>query len=182
MYRPSTKRGYDLFEVSSALQKSIRRGDVIKAGYFAVELFESGYDNYAWKRLLTVSAEDVRDFVTQEIKALHDSYVFINKGSKEKKGRIFLSKAVIVLCQAVKSRDSDILTNYIYDKKSMICDEDIDAILADIRQERIDIPEYAFDVHTARGKRAGKTKDDFFKEESAALNPKVPGLFDHLVQ
>lgn len=46
-----TQRGYDFFEVASALQKSIRRGDVKLAGYMALELFPD-YAEYCWKRLL----------------------------------------------------------------------------------------------------------------------------------
>lgn len=40
---PLTKRGYNLFEVASCLQKAIRRGETALAGYMAIELFESGY-------------------------------------------------------------------------------------------------------------------------------------------
>ena len=45
-YQLTTKRGYTFLNVSSALQKSIRRGDAKLAGYFAIELFESGYAEY----------------------------------------------------------------------------------------------------------------------------------------
>ena len=34
--------------------------------------------------------------------------------------------------------------------------------------------------HTPKGKRAGKTKADFFREEQRALKPFQPGLFDDL--
>lgn len=37
-----TVRGYDFFEVSSAMQKAIRRADAAVAGYFALELWTSG--------------------------------------------------------------------------------------------------------------------------------------------
>ncbi len=40
------------------MQKAIRRGDTRLAGYWALELWGSGFGNYVWKRLLTVSAED----------------------------------------------------------------------------------------------------------------------------
>jgi replication-associated recombination protein RarA len=184
-YDLKTVRGYDLYEVASALQKSIRRGDIRVAGYFALELFASGFDNYAWKRLLTVSAEDVADFVTWEIKALHESFLFVNKGKKRgtpKKGRIFLSKAVVVLCTANKSRDTDHLQNFVYDKKRTIGDTEITQRLSEAREERIEIPGYALDVHTKAGRMAGKTKDDFFKEEFEALRPRQKGLFDDLVE
>jgi len=42
------------------------------------------------------------------------------------------------------------------------------------------IPDYAFDCHTLKGKRKGKTKADFFREEQRALKPWQPGLFDEL--
>lgn len=178
----TTQRGYDLYEVASALQKSIRRADVKLAGYMALELFPR-FAEYAWKRLLTVSAEDCHGLVTQEIKALYDSFQVINKGKKgdDLKGRIFISKAVIILCTCGHSRDADILSNYIYDKKALISDDDIDKLFNEIRQQpKVDMPEYVFDVHTMQGKRAGKTKQDFFREEEAALSNRQMTLFDSI--
>ncbi len=75
-----TTRGYNFGEVSSAMQKAVRRGDAKLAGYWALELFASGYGNYVWKRLLTISAEDCWGILTQEVKALHDGYQHVNKG------------------------------------------------------------------------------------------------------
>ena len=56
-------------------------------------MFESHYAGYAWRRLLTISAEDCAGIITQEIKALFDSWVLIDK-QKRGKGRVFLAKAV----------------------------------------------------------------------------------------
>lgn len=165
----TTKDGYSLLTIASALQKSIRRGDVRLAGWSALQMFPQ-YTNYAWKRLLTVSAEDCADIITQEIKALYDSFEIVNKGSKEKKGRIFISKAVIILCKAVKNRDSDILQNYVVDKKIGITDENIENLIKEIENEKFTIPNYVYDVHTMEGKRRGKTKADFFIEEEEAIN------------
>lgn len=176
-----TQRGYDFYEVASALQKSIRRGDLELAGYMALELFPK-YSEYCWKRLLTISAEDCNGIITQEIKALYDSFHVINKGKKgdELKGRIFISKAVILLCQVKKNRDADLLSNYIYDKKIGLTDEQIEKLFEEVRKEKPKIPEYVFDVHTRKGKIAGKTKDDFFREEQQALANKQPTLFNYL--
>ena len=33
------------------------------------------------------------------------------------------------------------------------------------------VPDYAFDCHTLKGKRGGKTKADFFREEQRTLKP-----------
>jgi replication-associated recombination protein RarA len=183
-YRMFTKRGYDLFDVASALQKSIRRGDAKTAGYFALELEASGYTNYLWKRLFVISAEDIAGCVTQEILALHSAYVLINKGiakGKAPKGRIFISKAAILLSEAYKCRDADHLIIYLYDQKG-ITDERAKALIEDVTEsDRKDIPEYAFDCHTARGKAMGKTKEDFLKAEFESLKPRIKGLFDDLL-
>jgi len=46
--------------------------------------------------------------------------------------------------------------------------------------KREKIPDYAFDCHTQKGRRMGKTKAEFFRDEQAALEPFQPGLFDDL--
>lgn len=176
-----TIRGYNFSEVSSAMQKAIRRGEAKLAGYWALELWSSGFGKYVWKRLLTISAEDCWGILTQEVKALHDSYLVINEGipPKQAKGRIFISKAVILLCLSKKSRDPDHLQNMVYDQTA---DLDAETLSVELREsgEYVPIPEYAYDCHTREGKKRGKTKADFFKAEQAALQPFQPGLFDHL--
>ena len=92
-------------------------------------------------------------------------------------GRIFASKATILLCQSRKCRDADHLTNLVYDPKA-VDDAELERDLEVARQQPEVIPDYAFDVHTSAGRRAGKTKEQFFREEYEALNPRQPGLFD----
>jgi len=174
--RLMTTRGYQLSDVASALQKAIRRGDARLAGYFAIEMFESNYTAYAWRRLLTVSAEDCHGLITQEIKALYDSWVVIDK-QKKGKGRIFLAKAVVLLCQARKSRDADHLTNLVYDPKA-VDEKVLEAALKVARANPEPIPDYAYDCHTSTGSKRGKTRKDFFLDEHDALSPRAPGLFD----
>jgi replication-associated recombination protein RarA len=174
-----TIRGHLLGEVVSALQKAIRRGDERLACYFCMELFESRprFDGYAWRRLLTISAEDCAGAsITQEIWALHQAYELVKKRRKDP-DRIFLAKAAIVLARALKSRDSDHASCLCYDLR-VPGDETVALFIDEARAERADIPEYAFDVHTPKGKRAGKTKRDFFIEEHEALSPRVQGTFD----
>ena len=172
-----TERGYDFFEVSSAMQKAIRRNDAAVAGYFALELWHSGYRDYVWKRLFTISAEDCHGVLTKEIEALWQGHELVNKTASEPKGRIFVSKAVLLLCSADKCRDADHLQNFIYDGRMV----DAERWLDDVRRHPIPIPEYTFDVHTRKGKKRGRTKEEFFREEYEALQPRIPGLFDRLV-
>lgn len=177
MYQMRTRNGYDFYEVASAMQKAVRRADARVAGFFALELWHSGYVDYVWKRLFTISAEDCYGIITQEIEALYKGYLFVNEKAKEPKGRVFLSKAVLLLCDCRKNRDADHLQNFIYDRK----DCDVERWIEDVRREPIKIPEYTYDVHTRRGKAAGKTKADFFQAELEALRPREKGLFDDLV-
>lgn len=172
-----TINGYDFYEVSSAMQKAIRRSDARVAGFFALELWHSGYRDYVWKRLFTISAEDCYGLITSEIEALWQGHELVNKKAVNPKGRIFVSKAVILLCEVRKSRDADHLQNFIYDRK----DVDVEKWIDDVRKESIDIPKYTYDVHTRKGKMMGRTKKEFFKEEYEALKPKQKGLFDDLI-
>ena len=169
--------GYDFFECSSAMQKAIRRSDTAVAGYFALELWSSGYRDYVWKRLFTISAEDCYGLITSEIESLWQGHELVNKTANEPKGRIFVSKAVILLCDCRKNRDADHLQNFIYDR-TMI---DVESWIEDVRRYPIQIPEYTFDVHTKKGKKRGRTKEEFFKDEYEALTPREPGLFDDLI-
>ncbi len=176
-----TIHGYDFFEVSSAMQKAIRRGDARVAGFFALELWHSNYRDYVWKRLYTISAEDCYGLITNEIEALWQGHELVNKNlNKNKtapKGRIFVSKAVLLLCECRKCRDADHLQNLVYDRN----DVDVERWIDDVRAFPIEIPPYTYDVHTQKGKKNGRTKEEFFREEYEALRPKAPGLFDDLV-
>ena len=174
-----TQNGYDFYEVASALQKSIRRADYKMAGFMARELFPE-YSEYCWKRLLTISAEDCYGVITKEIMELYNAFHVVNKGKKRDKlgGRIFISKAVLLLCACKHNRDADLLSNYVHDKKYGLTDDEIEALFEEFRADLPPIPEYVYDVHTIRGTRMGKTKRDFFREEEAALANKQPSLFD----
>lgn len=176
-----TINNYDFFEVSSSMQKAIRRNDSKLAGYFALELWHSNYREYVWKRLFTISAEDCGGLITHEINSLYNGYLLVNKNSKAPKGRIFISKAVLLLCAINKNRDADHLQNLIYDNFIKMTDAEIENYFDDVRKNPLNIPDYAFDVHTRKGKKMGKTKKDFFQEEFLALKPVEKGLFDNLI-
>jgi len=177
-----TKNGYSFDLVTSAMQKAIRRNLPAYAGWFALELYHSGYWKYVWKRLLTISAEDCGGVITQEIESLFKSFMFVNEGKKDlPKGRIFISKAVLLLCAQPKNRDADHLQNFIYDRK-ILSDESVREYIAQLtKEEKMKVPDFAYDCHTKAGKARGQTKDIFFETELEALRPRQPGLFDNLV-
>lgn len=183
-YDLKTKNGYSMYEMSSMIQKAIRRSDVQHAAYAANELGEK-YRAYLWRRLLTVSAEDCYGIMTKEIVALQQADEFVNK--KNKPGYtndLFIAKAVILLCMARKNRDADyVACNFMWGDRNLT-DEEFDMYVdyKQVAELEMDgsqnVPGYVFDCHTARGKRNGKTALDMYVTEQAALEPHQMSLFD----
>jgi hypothetical protein len=135
--------------------------------------------------MLVISAEDCfGSTITTEVYNLFRSWFLLNEGKKNKtKGRIFISKAIIVMCRAYKCRDADILQNFVYDQQFDISDEEIKELLKlETTAEKFDIPTYALDIHTRRGKIMGKTKRDFLFDEQAGLQPKQKELFNDVYE
>lgn len=155
-----TLNGYDMFEVASALQKEIRRGNKQMAVFWGLELWRSndnfrGYEEYLWRRLLVISAEDIlHPFAPIVVKGLYDLYKTVD--ADKKKHRIFITRAIVDLCNYPKNRNADhmqILTDKMIENK-----------------ELPEIPEYALDKHTKKGKMMGKTTRDFLIAEYEALS------------
>lgn len=184
-YSPMTKNGYNMFEMSSMIQKAIRRCDVQHAAYAANELAYK-YRAYLWKRLLTVSAEDCYGIITKEIIALQQADEYVN--AKAKPGMtndLFIAKAVVLLCMARKNRDADyVACNFMWGDKPLTdaeFDEFVDyEIVEKLKNDtNFKVPAYVYDVHTRKGRAMGATQMDFFREENEALQPRQMNLFDN---
>lgn len=175
-----TQKGHNMFDMSSMLQKAIRRKDYTRAGYAANELYLS-FPKYFWKRMLVISAEDCYGTVTKEIIALKIADDEVNAKKKaDDKDLIFAAKAVTLLCTAPKSRDACYFAcNFMWTDNLLNEDEieHIDIEKCNLGVEKI--PDYVFDVHTYRGKKMGKTDLDMIADEEAALEPKQISLFDN---
>lgn len=105
-YQMLTRTGRNFYEVTSAMQNSIRKGDYNIAGYCLWELIPQ-YTPYLRKRLLVISAEDCFGVITKEIVALTEI------GDEDS-----LTKALALLCAAKKNRDADYFVCNL-----MFCDE-----------------------------------------------------------
>lgn len=108
-----TRQGYDMFEVSSLLQKAIRRQDA-ELAYFAANELIPHYRHYLWKRLLTVSAEDCYDLVTGEIISLREKDSLPANISRQ-----YISKAVSILLNARKNRDADFFACNLFNSRDI---------------------------------------------------------------
>jgi replication-associated recombination protein RarA len=149
------------------LQKAIRRGQEESAVYWALELDESGYTAYVWRRLLVITSEDVglaEPHMPATIHALHQSALTLEAGARGRRqavGRLQLVHAVLLLARARKSR---------------IVDHALIAMSADetIRQ----VPDVALDRHTKRGRAMGRGFDHFFEQGSKLANVET-GELEH---
>lgn len=145
-----TKNGYDFYEVASAFQKSIRRGLEEDAMYWGIELYESNYAEYAWKRMVIMASEDVglgEPSCIVQIMALKQSFDYLTQRRDVGAKKLPYTQAVIVL---VKSR------------KSRYIDHAITVYWQQNQEELKQMPDWAYDKHTRRGKMLGRGLQHFY--------------------
>ncbi|GAB3886062.1 AAA family ATPase [Spirosoma agri] len=159
-YDLRTKKGYDFFECSSAFQKCIRRGLEEQAMYWAVELYDSGYGEYVWKRLRIMSSEDVglaEPMMPANMWALYRSYQEQAKKKEDKNEpqRLFLTHAVLLMCRCKKSRMVDWTLIWHWLRHPF---------------QKLEIPDFALDKHNERGRQLKRSWAHFFDEGTALHN------------
>lgn len=153
-----TQREYDFYELLSALQKEIRRGNEYEAMFWAVKL-ESLNAEELWNRLRVIASEDIgpaNPLMPILIETLRKQY-FDAREKEDDSYRLFLSNAISSLSRSGTSRIADDLLNVVY---------------GEIQHEgrRIAIPDYALDMHTLRGKKMGRGFEHFFSEGAKLKN------------
>lgn len=148
-----TTNGYHFSEVASAFQKSIRRGIEQEALYWGTELDQSGYGEYVWKRMRIIVSEDIglaEPMLPAVIWSLYQMWVAQRKKKDEKHHpeRLFLIHGILLLVRAKKSRIVDHATVIYYSGNL----------------PHLEIPDYALDKHTMRGRRMKRGFEHFFTE------------------
>jgi replication-associated recombination protein RarA len=158
----ATEGGYLNSECTSAMQKCIRRGLEEEALFWATELDLAGYGAYVWRRLQIIASEDIGladPNVCVQVRALYEDWVEQRKNApKERRnvtGRLFLVHAILICVRAKKSRMVDTATITAYESE---------------RPQR-EIPDFALDLHTTKGRSARRGIDHFFKVGAAIKNP-----------
>lgn len=157
-YKPKLIGDYEWDEVSSAINKMIRRNREYEACYWGYIIHQSGYGLYLWRRLALISAEDVGNAspMTQIlIDALASNWERMRKQSKEPTlaQLALVFQAIQAMCQAKKSREIDDLRNLIAQQYEQL-------------GKRLEIPTLAKDCHTASGRKLyGRFGDNDGREE-----------------
>ena len=195
-----TPGGHPLLHVVSALQKAIRRSNTDDALYWAVQMHLAGYHEYCWKRLKIICSEDIgpaAPYLPAQIEALHNTYTELQKKSdgRHEPWRLMFVHAVILLCQAPKSRicdhalmvyfNSEISTNKTCGNGKATVEPDIPpasryatALAAGKIKEGQPlklggwrpIPDYCVDKHSPEGRRKGRGWEHFFDVASKLVN------------
>ncbi len=159
-----TRYGYDYYEVISALQKDIRRGKEEDALFWAYELGESGFMNHMLARLYVILHEDIGICDGGQTLLLVDKMIdharfFVEK--KKGSWRMVLANIVMAMCRAEKTREGENLKTVIRHRIS--------------NGWRPEIPDYALDMHTRRGKKLGRGLKFFVENEQQIDTLKNPG-------
>lgn len=140
-----TRSGLPGDQVVSALQKSIRRGNVENASTFAYEMYITSpeMENKLWQRLMVISVEDIGMGATNApviIKTLNEMRKEFDYDAVDRP--LFFVHAIRYLCLQKKERTSDCLKN--------IIEKEFEA------NKEIVIPDYAIDMHTIKGQELGR--------------------------
>ena len=157
-----TRHGLPADEIISALQKEIRRGQAENAALIAYEMATTSpeLEMYLWKRLQVISVEDIGwgdPHAAVLIRSLFEMVRDLNQADGER--LLYAISAVRYLSACKKDRSNDEMINW---------------VIREVESGRRlpEIPEYAIDMHTARGKAMGRGSRHFW-EVGAFLQPEL---------
>jgi hypothetical protein len=160
---PPTRRDIPFDEAASTLQKAIRRGQTELAVRMALELADSGFDAYVWRRLFVICSEDVglaEPQLPATVWALSQMYERLRvKRGTGGDTTLFLTHAVMLLARA---------------KKSRMVDHALMALAAE--EEPPEVPDVALDKHTKRGRQMGRGWPHFWESASLLADPETGEL------
>lgn len=161
------------------LRKGIRTLDMELAGYAIHNLRQTDL-SYVWKTLYIISRNECKGTPTREIVSLKQSDDYVNnKKGIDKRDEIYICKGVMVLMYQISGHYDGVLGNDIMDVEFLVDWDDHDFI--NIRTCELPdniVPEWVYDVHTIKGKKAGKTDWGMNLVEQEALSPLQVSFFD----
>ena len=142
-------------ELVSALQKSIRRADEATACRVAYEMYITSeqFEDKMWRRLNAISVEDI-GFGNTNAPILINTLDQMRKKFPYDDGDrpLFFMHAIRFLCKQPKERSTDCLKNIIQREAAA--------------GKKVEIPDYAYDMHTGKGREMGRGVLDFLDVRS----------------
>ena len=153
-----TRNGFSGDEIISMLQKSIRRGLEKPALAAAYEMYITSpqFEDKLWRRLLAISVEDIgfgdvrAPELVYTLQCIRKEFPY-NDGDRP----IFFVQAIRYLCQLPKERSSDHIKNM---------------LIKEFAHGRgVEVPDYAYDMHTKKGRELGRDELHFLTEASKVI-------------
>jgi len=167
MLSQKSKNEYQFDEVISSLQKSIRRGQEQQAMFWALEMADSGFGGWLWKRLVIIAFEDIGHSDPAVVSLVVSGFMATNGLAKTKKDIPYemLGTVIISMCRAEKSREGDDLCWLMLEKRK--------------KGFRMEISDEAKDMHTESGRALKRGYGHWFQEASTLRNQEVKGPFQY---
>ena len=142
-------------ELISGLQKSIRRGNADIAIDLAYEMYITSeqLEDKLWRRLMAISVEDI-GFGNVEASRVVYTLNCIRKEFPYDDGDrpLFFMYAIRFLCACEKERSTDCIKNLVMKK---------------FNEGYVpEVPDYAYDMHTGKGRDMGRDVEHFLMEAS----------------
>lgn len=166
--------------IAAMLYNSIKRCDMEAIGAF-MDILRKHDRTFLWKCILFSALKITGDKLTKEIISLALTDEIVNgKKKPDQKDEIFLCKAVMLICYAVYGIGETLLGVDVVDYNNFVdwSKYKVKLIGSCSQLRNDDIPEYVYDVHTIKGKKAGKTDWQMNLVEQAALNPMMKAFFE----
>ncbi len=174
-----TPDGSDPYYAVCLLREAINILDMENIGY-AISLLRVSHRDLLWDALILISILNGATELTNEIMSLKTVDGLVNgKKDAESKDEIFLSKSVMLLCYA-RSGEQTLMSSPIINPYSYVNWKEYEGI-REITNSTLPggiIPEWVYDVHTIKGKKAGKTDWIMNLDEQAGLDPIKVSFFD----
>jgi replication-associated recombination protein RarA len=167
---PDTKHGLNTMACVSAMQKAIRRGMEREAMEFACELMHSGkaFHSMVCNRLEVICHEDLNTLAAPHVFPVVAASLAASRERYSKsigEARLMVRNAIRAMCRSPKSRAGCHFAAAI----------GLRSLLEDYAPE---IPDYALDMHTMKGKAMGRGLDHFRKEGAKLVpEPTEPDLY-----
>lgn len=158
----TTPKGYNIAEVLSAVIKEIRHGKEEEAFFWALEMALSGSDaeKFLWECLAVCSIEDIglaNPDALLQVQAIERLYFSLPERKEDGRRFLALAHAVIYLARSPKTRYSNELCGAVIRN-------------AALDETRPEIPDYAIDLHVARGRRMGRGLSHYLTQAAKLEN------------
>ena len=160
-FEMKTINGYDYYEAMSSFQKAIRRCDEDETVFWGIELYDSNFIGHLWNRILIIAHEDIgmaEPHMTAKVIAMKEAHDYLQKSRPQKVSKkLVILQLFIELARAKKSRYTDLAYSVYWAKHQE-------------RAKTRTIPDYAYDMHTRKGKMLKRGLEHFYTEGAKINN------------